>query len=395
MNDKFDRFWDAGLDELKRGYAYDEGTDCYVCLVCGERFEKGAVYPLGPKFYEAEKRTALHVADEHGSMFDYLLQLDKKLTGLSDLQKQLLRMFYDGVSDRDIVTALNGGSASTIRNHRFLLREKEKQAKLFVVLMELLRDKRDKKDGKPKFAGIRESDGDARETDSIGELEREHILRKYFPDGPGGPLTEFPRKEKRKLVILDQIAGLFEPGRRYTEKEVNDAIEAVYHDYVTIRRYLVDFGFMDRKDDGSEYWLKERPAGGPKSGRERESGREAKRKTEAVGEGQAGVFRLLNKANGKMLIESANNLRGAWNRLRFALQTGYDGNRELLNDWNEYGEEQFAFDILETYEPEPGAKPKERRERLKEMERRYLDQLRPYGDRGYNKETAKAKSSDE
>jgi hypothetical protein len=30
----------------------------------------------------------------------------------------------------------------------------------------------------------------------------------------------------------------------------------VYDDYVTVRRYLIEYGFLDRKDDGSQYWLK-------------------------------------------------------------------------------------------------------------------------------------------
>ncbi len=35
------------------------------------------------------------------------------------------------MSDAEVIERLGGGSASTIRNHRFTLREKEKQAKLF------------------------------------------------------------------------------------------------------------------------------------------------------------------------------------------------------------------------------------------------------------------------
>ncbi|KPV60402.1 hypothetical protein QJ48_05600 [Paenibacillus sp. A3] len=36
---------------------------------------------------------------------------------------------------------LDGGSTSTIRNHRFTLREKKKQAKLFLAIMELSQPK--------------------------------------------------------------------------------------------------------------------------------------------------------------------------------------------------------------------------------------------------------------
>lgn len=62
------------------------------------------------------------------------------------------------------------------------------------------------------------------------------------------------------LVHLDKMQQLvccFEINRFYTEKEVNVIIKEVDEDYVTLRRYLIDFGFMDRKIDGSQYWLKQ------------------------------------------------------------------------------------------------------------------------------------------
>jgi len=38
---------------------------------------------------------------------------------------------------------------------------------------------------------------------------------------------------------------------------VNEIIKNRYPDFVTIRRYLIEYGFMERKPNGSEYWLKE------------------------------------------------------------------------------------------------------------------------------------------
>lgn len=79
----------------------------------------------------------MHIQNEHTSMFDYLLNMDKKFTGLTDLQKKMVQFFYMGLNDKEIVKELDGGSTSTIRNHRFTLREKMKQAKVFLALMEL------------------------------------------------------------------------------------------------------------------------------------------------------------------------------------------------------------------------------------------------------------------
>jgi DNA-binding transcriptional ArsR family regulator len=55
-----------------------------------------------------------------------------------------------------------------------------------------------------------------------------------------------PAQQKKKLVLLRWLLEKFEKERAYTEKEVNEIIEPHYSDYCTLRRYLVDFGFMTR-----------------------------------------------------------------------------------------------------------------------------------------------------
>ena len=85
--------------------------------------------------------------------------------------------------------------------------------------------------------------------------EGEQILQKHFTKNPVFRLKTFPKKQKHKLVILKEIAARFDSHRQYTEKEVNTILEGIYPDYVTIRRYLIDYCFFDRKPDGSAYWL--------------------------------------------------------------------------------------------------------------------------------------------
>lgn len=48
------------------------------------------------------------------------------------------------------------------------------------------------------------------------------------------------------------MAQRFEPGERYTERQVNAELSSLYDDTATLRRYLVDEGFLDRAD--GEYW---------------------------------------------------------------------------------------------------------------------------------------------
>lgn len=251
MNDDFSElFWNASIDEMKQGYLYYEPTEEFVCLICGHRFAKGVIFPFNGVLYEAETYSKVHLANEHESMFHHLLHLNKKLTGLTDLQKNLIQLFYDGFSDQEIVKKLDGGSTSTIRNHRFSLREKEKQAKIFLAIMGLLEQKSQKKQ---KFIHVPRSATMLDDRYAITEEENEEIIRAYFADGR---LTDFPKKEKKKVAILKYILRRFDVDRTYSEKEINDELKLVYDDYVTLRRYLIEYGFMDRFDDGSKYWVK-------------------------------------------------------------------------------------------------------------------------------------------
>jgi hypothetical protein len=84
----------------------------------------------------------------------------------------------------------------------------------------------------------------------ISRVEEDKVLKTFFRDGR---LLALPARAKKKLIVLDQFCRLFGRGRTYTEKEVNEKILSVYDDYVTVRRYLVDYGYFEREKDGSEY----------------------------------------------------------------------------------------------------------------------------------------------
>jgi hypothetical protein len=249
--ENLDVFWNADIDELKQGYI-EEGNH-YLCLLCSKRIEKGIIYQDSGILYEAEKYMKVHIDLSHDSVFDYLIQLDKKLTGLTEHQNHLLRLFYQGKSDTDIQKETGIGSASTIRNHRFVLKEKERQAKLFLVMMELLKEK---DQHAPSFLPLPKTAKMVDERYNITEDEMEKTLKKYFPEGIDGSLKNFPLKEKQKLVVLREIVKRFSPNKTYTEKEINEVLTAIYPDYVVLRRYLIEYGFIDRKSDGSSYWLK-------------------------------------------------------------------------------------------------------------------------------------------
>ena len=65
----------------------------------------------------------------------------------------------------------------------------------------------------------------------------------------------FPAKEKRKYILLGMICLLFEDNKHYSEPEVNEILKEVYDDFVSVRRYLIEYKFLDRTLNGSDYWL--------------------------------------------------------------------------------------------------------------------------------------------
>jgi len=75
-------------------------------------------------------------------------------------------------------------------------------------------------------------------------------LRPYVRDGR---ISVMPARRSVRLLLLDQVAQAFEPGRRYPEAVVNQILKALYDDYATLRRYLVDEELMSRTPDGT-YW---------------------------------------------------------------------------------------------------------------------------------------------
>ncbi|MEN2767472.1 DUF2087 domain-containing protein [Ornithinibacillus xuwenensis] len=248
-------FWNASIEELQKGYTYQSSSDEYICLFCNRRFEDGVIYPTENLLLEAKKAIVYHIKETHRSTFDYLLGMDKKYTGLSELQKELLQYFKKGLSDKEIVKETSGGSTSTIRNHRFKLKEKEKQARIFLTIMSLIQEEEAPTIRQDEFISIHKGAKMVDDRYAITKEEKDKVLSTYFHKD--GTLGTFPSKEKRKIIVLQHILGLFNGEKIYTEKEINEILKTIYSDFVTIRRYLIEYGFMERNKDGSEYWIKQ------------------------------------------------------------------------------------------------------------------------------------------
>jgi len=67
-----------------------------------------------------------------------------------------------------------------------------------------------------------------------------------------GRLAQIPARQGKRRLLLDYLAQSFEPGRRYSEAEVNAVLRALHDDHAALRRYLVDGDFLSREDGW--YW---------------------------------------------------------------------------------------------------------------------------------------------
>lgn len=73
---------------------------------------------------------------------------------------------------------------------------------------------------------------------------RQKTLRNFFD---GQRLKSIPAQRKQRVIILQALLERFEPGRQYPEREVNDVLSTAHEDVATLRRELVDYGYMVRE----------------------------------------------------------------------------------------------------------------------------------------------------
>lgn len=85
----------------------------------------------------------------------------------------------------------------------------------------------------------------------------ERLCRLGADRGPRG----FPRKRKDRQILMKSILLGLDSRRTYSEEEINEALlawgrdvaPAIHTDHVTIRRWLIDYGHLERTADGRHY----------------------------------------------------------------------------------------------------------------------------------------------
>ena len=209
------------------------------------------------------------------------------------------------------------------------------------------------------------------------------VLETFFERGK---LRQLPIQQKKRRIVLEELAKRFQAGRAYAEQEVNDLISSAYHDYCTARRELVDVGIFER--NGDAYQLADAHSASAASPKKQRRTRTMDRRAELKQAYKdhpplAGVYQIKNLANGKIFIGGRMNVEGALNSHRFQLKVGSHRNNALQQDWNAYGAEQFSFEILDTLKPDDDPN-RNLREDVAALEELWREKLQPYGERGYN-----------
>ena len=299
----------ATIEDYKRGYVWECKKAEFICLICGEYIGKN------------DDSVNIHTAN-HGTPIERLLMLDKKYTGLTEIQKEFLDMVSNKYSDKEM--AMNLACAdSTVRNMRFALRERARQARAFLAVMELSEEKM------PKITNPK--------------------------------LRVFPVKEEKRKALLPRFSDLFEPDREYMEAEVKKIIKTIYGDDSIIRRYLVDYGYLSRTNDGSKYY-KNCEDNIMNNVNKKEIINNYKQQ-----EIEMGIIQMYNTVNGYSYINICTNLYKPFESIKFQLNLGRIKIKKLQEDWAACGENVFEFKVVEKLKPNMDSTDKEKVDDLKEL----------------------------
>lgn len=94
-------------------------------------------------------------------------------------------------------------------------------------------------------AAVAETRSPHREAYDAARAEQERLVGRLFADGR---IARVPAKRKVRAAVLLEVVRRFEPGRVYSEPEVNDVLLEVHEDFAYLRRELVNYRYLERED---------------------------------------------------------------------------------------------------------------------------------------------------
>ena len=93
-------------------------------------------------------------------------------------------------------------------------------------------------------------------TTTVEDVDLDSYDRKVIADytRKDGSLKTIPAQKKKLEAILRYVVKAFEPGKRYSEKQVSKILAGYHEDTASLRRELVGSKLMKREGGGGDYW---------------------------------------------------------------------------------------------------------------------------------------------
>jgi len=96
---------------------------------------------------------------------------------------------------------------------------------------------------------IQEKSDDAELQKQRDEAYRRKVIDTFFEYGK---LKSIPTQKKKERIVLEEMVKSFEPGRQYTEREINIILADFHDDFCTLRRDMIGEKLLAR--DHQIYW---------------------------------------------------------------------------------------------------------------------------------------------
>ena len=96
---------------------------------------------------------------------------------------------------------------------------------------------------------IQEKSDDAELQRQRDEAYRKKVIDSFFAYGK---LKSIPTQKKKERIVLEELVKAFEPGRQYSEREVNIILADYHDDFCTLRRDMIGEKLLAR--DHQVYW---------------------------------------------------------------------------------------------------------------------------------------------
>jgi hypothetical protein len=87
------------------------------------------------------------------------------------------------------------------------------------------------------------------DAERLAAAEEMRRLRPFWRDGR---ILRWPARESRRRLLLAEVVQLFPRGTRLSEAEVDAILRDLWSDHCQLRRALVDYELLNRKD--GVYW---------------------------------------------------------------------------------------------------------------------------------------------